>query len=138
VAKVHNVRTGRFEVVTVMVDSGCRENFMSPNVAQRCNLTIEPTQPIEMLSWSGEFTADGKASVSWVGKDGKRRDTSFYISPESGPTDVMAFGARFAKKYPDAFEERRALPPALLTVAEKARVSQTLLHLGEGTTLTCS
>jgi hypothetical protein len=116
----------------VIEDSACRVNFISPNVAKRCNLAIKPTPPIENQTWIGTFTSNQGAFVDWVGKSDRPGSDWFYIAPEGAPSHIqMVVGTQFMNDHPDAFKNRKLLPPALLTVAAKMKVGQRLSRFSE-------
>lgn len=111
-------------------DSGCQVNFISPNVAKRCNLAIKSTPPIMNQTWIGTFTSNQGALVTWVGKSGRPGSDWFYIAPEAAPSDIqMVVGTQFINDHPDAFNHRRRLEPALLTVATKMNVGSKLIAI---------
>ena len=124
-ANIHNPKDGQLLEVTVIEDSACRVNFISPNVAKRCNLDITSTPPIESQTWMGKFTSNQGAFVTWFGKDDKPGIDWFYIAPETAPPEIqVVVGTQFTKDHPNAFKDRKLLPPALLTVAAKMKVRQ--------------
>jgi hypothetical protein len=131
-ANIHNSKDGNLEEVTVIEDSACRVNFITPRIAKRCNLAITSTPPITNQTWMGEFTSSKGALVTWVGKSGKPAVTWFYIAPDAAPSDIqMVVGTQFKNDHPDAFKDRKLLPPALLTVAAKMKVCKRLSPFNE-------
>ena len=131
-ANIHNSKDGGLEEVTVIEDSACRVSFISPIVAKRCNLAIQSTPPIKNQTWIGTFTSNQGAMVTWVGKSGTPGSDWFYIAPEAAPSDIqMVVGTQFINDHPDAFKDRKLLPPALLTVGAKMKVGQRLSRFSE-------
>jgi hypothetical protein len=105
----------------VIEDSACRVSFIAAAVANRLNVAISQTPPIQCQTWAGTFTSTRGAHVNWVGKSGRPETDWFYIAPETGPSGIeMVVGTQFSNDHPDAFENRKQL--SMLTVAAKMKV----------------
>ncbi|KAE8448983.1 hypothetical protein EG329_008571 [Mollisiaceae sp. DMI_Dod_QoI] len=102
-AHIHNPTNGQVKEVTVVEDSACRVNFVSPAVARLCNLTIYSTSEIEHATLMGSFTSDQWTEVNWVGKSGITGSNYFYLAPEGAPIDVLV-GTEFLRDHPDKKE----------------------------------
>ena len=109
-------------VVSVIEDTACRVNFISPKMARLCSLTSWETESINHTTLMGNFTTRLWAEVNWSGKIHKNQRTWFYIAPENAPIDLLV-GTEFLRLYPDAFANRPSIEPALLNVQTKMKAS---------------
>ncbi|KUJ08803.1 uncharacterized protein LY89DRAFT_724806 [Mollisia scopiformis] len=121
-AQILDPTRGRGEEVTVIEDSACRVNFISPRIARLCNITHYPTPPIEHGTMTGRFVADRWAEVTWLGNNGNSGSDWFYIAPEEAPLELeILVGTQFMKDHPNVFPSRKLLAPSMLTVQTKLR-----------------
>lgn len=78
-APIHNPTNAKVENVSVIEDSACRVNFISPRIARLCNLTLYPTTTIEHATSMGSFASDQRTEATWLGNGGNK-DLSGSIS----------------------------------------------------------
>jgi len=119
-AQIHDPTTGQVKEVTVIEDSACRVNFISPGLARVCNLTAYSSPPITHATMTTQFTSSQRTEVTWLGKNNKNGSDWFYIAPENAPIEVLV-GTEFMRDHPGVFESRALLEPALLNVQVKMK-----------------
>jgi hypothetical protein len=107
--------------VEVIEDTACRINFISPLVAERCNLTSYSTTPVQNTTLTGTFTSNMWTEVTWLGKSGHHESTMFYLAPDGAPIDILV-GTEFLKNHSNAFLNRLRIEPAFLNVKTKLKV----------------
>jgi hypothetical protein len=120
-AEIYDPKNNSMNTVEVIEDTACRINFISPVVAERCNLTSYPTTPVQNATLMGVFTSNMWTEVTWLGRSGNYESTMFYLAPEGAPIDILV-GTGFLKNHPNAFLNRPRIEPALLNVQTKLKV----------------
>ncbi|KAH8591692.1 hypothetical protein B0O99DRAFT_268484 [Bisporella sp. PMI_857] len=121
-AQILDPATGQVIEVTVIEDSACQSNFISPEVARLCNLDLHPTPSIEHTTLKGSFISDLWTQITWIGKNCIKGSDWFYVAPTEAPIDLLV-GTRFLRDHPDVFNDSVLPIPALLNVQKRIKAS---------------
>jgi hypothetical protein len=112
---IHSQNKDQWFGLIAVIDSGTKENWISEDVKNRCDLKVVRGNLIRCATFNGqEFETDEVVTVTWRKEGVKKTEQAKFHIGRNAPFDVV-FGSNIVKDAPQLFRDIPKDPTLVLT-----------------------